>query len=83
LALPPRPDASFWALSEEARAAAGVRQLPHSLDAALDELAATPQAKDWFGERFLDAYLMFKRSEIEALIGLDDAAICARYAEVY
>jgi glutamine synthetase len=83
LALPPRPGKNFWAMSEEERAAAGTRPLPHSLPAALDALAATPQAKDWFGERFLDAYLMFKRSEIEALAGLDDAAICARYAAVY
>jgi glutamine synthetase len=83
LALPPRAEKSFWAMSEDERTEAGARQLPHSLGAALEELAATPAAKAWFGETFLDAYLMFKRSEIEALIGLDDAAVCARYAEVY
>jgi glutamine synthetase len=74
---------SFWAMSAAERAEQGARELPHTLDAALDELAATPAAKEWFGETFLDAYMMFKHSEIEALIGLDDAAVCARYAEVY
>jgi glutamine synthetase len=57
--------------------------LPRSLGAALDALQATPAAKDWFGAGFLDAYLMFKRSETAALSDLDDDAICARYAEVY
>jgi glutamine synthetase len=58
-------------------------RLPHSLDAALDALQATPAATDWFGPGFLDAYILFKRSEIAALSGLDDDAICARYAEIY
>jgi glutamine synthetase len=61
----------------------GAPPLPRSLGAALDALHATPAAKDWFGAGFLDAYLMFKKSEIAALSGLDDDAICARYAEVY
>ena len=82
-ALPPPPGKNFWAMSEAERAQAGARALPHSLHAALEELAATPEAKAWFGETFLDAYLLFKRSEIEALAGLDAADICARYAEVY
>jgi glutamine synthetase len=83
LPLPPRADKSFWAMSEDERAEQGARELPHSLRSALDELAATPAAKAWFGETLLDAYMMLKRSEIEALVGLDDAAICGRYAEVY
>jgi len=57
--------------------------LPASLDAALDALAATPAAKDWFGEVFLNAYLMHKRAEARAMDGLDEAAQCARYAETY
>jgi glutamine synthetase len=83
LAVPPPPAESFWAMNETERAAAGTRRLPQSLREALDALEATPEAKDWFGERFLHAYLMFKRSEIEALAGLDDEAICSRYVEVY
>jgi glutamine synthetase len=83
LALPPRPAKNFWAMTEAERAASGTSRLPASLGAALDALEATPEARDWFGEAFLDAYLMYKRAEIGALAGLDDAAICARYAEVY
>jgi glutamine synthetase len=83
LALPPVAEKSFWAMSEAERAEQGARELPHSLGSALDALAATPEATDWFGEKFLDAYMMFKRSEIEALVGVDDAGVCARYAEVY
>jgi glutamine synthetase len=83
LTLPPRPPRGFWEMDEAERAAAGARPLPHSLPEALDALAATPQAAEWFGPRFLDVYLMFKRSEIAALAGLDDTAICDRYAAVY
>jgi glutamine synthetase len=83
LELPPRPDKNFWEMSEPEREAAGARMLPRTLSEALHLLSATPQAKEWFGERFLEVYLTFKRSEITALDGLDDAAICARYAEVY
>ena len=32
---------------------------------------------------FLDAYLRHKRSELQHVAGLDDAELCARYAEVY
>jgi glutamine synthetase len=83
LELPPRPGKNFWEMSEPEREAAGARMLPRSLGEALDLLSATSEAREWFGERFLEVYLMFKRSEIAALDGLDDAAICARYAEVY
>ena len=57
--------------------------LPSSLGAALDALEATPQAVDWFGASYLNAYLMHKRGELAALDGLDEAAQCARYAETY
>lgn len=83
LTLPQRPSKDFWAMSEAERAQAGARRLPQSLHEALDALTATPEAKEWFGERFLEVYVMFKRSEIGALAGLDREAICARYADVY
>lgn len=57
--------------------------LPASLDAALDAFAASPAAAGWFGPVLHDAYLRFKRAELRALAGLDEAAICDRYAAIY
>jgi glutamine synthetase len=73
----------FWDLSEDARAAAGIRTLPRSLGEALDLLEATDVARDWFGPEFLSAYLEFKRSEIAALADLEPSDICDRYAAIY
>jgi glutamine synthetase len=81
--LPPEPSKPFWDMTEEQRAASGVKPLPRSLDEALANLSQTREAAAWFGPLFLDVYLRFKRSEIRALEGLDPAAICARYAEAY
>lgn len=81
--LRPPPKQNFWDMSDAEREAAGVRPLPRSLGEALDRLAACAEAREWFGGRFLDVYLQFKRAELKVLDGLDDAGICARYAEVY
>jgi len=81
--LPARPERNFWDMSDLEREAAGVRPLPRSLDEALDGLAASSAAREWFGDTFFDAYLRFKRAELRAVDGLSEAATCARYAEVY
>jgi glutamine synthetase len=81
--LPPEPGRSFWDMSEAEREAAGARPLPRSLEEALGHLEASEAARDWFGETFFRAYLMFKRAELRAVEGLTEAEICARYAEVY
>jgi glutamine synthetase len=73
----------FWAMTDEARAAAGIDQLPRSLAEALDRLERTEVARGWFGAEFFAAYLQFKRSEIAALEGLEPADICDRYAAIY
>jgi glutamine synthetase len=57
--------------------------LPRSLDEALDGLAASPAAREWFGDNFLEAYLRFKRAELRVTDALTEAEICARYAEIY
>lgn len=57
--------------------------LPRSLGEALDRLAATDAAKEWFGEILLDAYLRHKRGEFALVADLDPAEQCRRYAEVY
>ena len=81
--LPARPERNFWDMSEAEREAGGVRPLPRSLDEALDGLAASREAREWFGDIFFDAYLRFKRAELRVIDGLSEAAICARYVEVY
>jgi glutamine synthetase len=62
---------------------AGGPPLPATLDEALKALEATAEATDWFGPTYLEAYLMFKRGELASIDGLDEAALCARYAEIY
>jgi glutamine synthetase len=81
--LPPQPARGFWDMTDAEREAAGARKLPQSLDEALAQLEASAAARDWFGDTFLHAYLMFKRAELRAVAGLTEAEICARYAEVY
>jgi glutamine synthetase len=59
------------------------KPLPRSLGQALDLLEATPQARAWFGETLLDAYLKHKRGEIALVEKLTPAEQCARYARLY
>lgn len=56
--------------------------LPVSLAEAMDHFEASAAAADWFGPLHA-VYLRFKRGELEALAGLDEAATCARYAAIY
>ena len=57
--------------------------LPSSLAQALDAFAASSEVAAWFGPLFRDVYLRFKRAELAAIAGLDEAATCDRYAAVY
>lgn len=57
--------------------------LPTSLGEALDHLERTPEAAEWFGPTYLDAYLRHKRAELAMVADLDDVARCARYAQTY
>ena len=57
--------------------------LPSSLAQALDAFAASSAVAAWFGPLFRDVYLRFKRAELAAIAGLDEAATCDRYAAVY
>ncbi len=79
----PAEQPDFWTMTEAARIAAGIDQLPRSLGEALDLLEATEAARAWFGPEFFAAYLQFKRSEIAALEGLEPDDIVDRYAAIY
>jgi glutamine synthetase len=83
LSLPVQRDVTFAAMTTEERRSAGMQLLPRSLAEALDNLCATPAAREWFGAEFLDLYLNFKREEEQTLAGLDPQTICDRYAAVF
>lgn len=70
-------------MAAEELAATGLKPLPGSLHEALAALEATPEAQNWFGPVFLDAYLRHKRSENQLLADLDPAEQCQRYALAY
>ena len=57
--------------------------LPRTLGEALDTLRDTPAAADWFGPKFLDLYLNFKRDEEQTVANLDPQTICDRYAAIF
>ncbi len=79
--------ALVWAGLEGLRAGAEPEaagpDLPRGLAAALDALEADAAAKSWLGAEFHGAYLAHKRAELRDVAGLEEAAMCARYAEVY
>jgi glutamine synthetase len=74
-------DISEWPATK--LAAAGLTRLPQTLSKALEALEASEAAERWFGPDFVRVYGLHKRAEIACLHGLDDAAKCARYGEVY
>jgi glutamine synthetase len=57
--------------------------LPQTLGEALDRLEATPEARDWFGPVYLDAYLRHKRAELLMVADKSEEAQCALYASSY
>ena len=61
----------------------GVGALPATLEEALSALAADESVRDWMGPLLYDAYVSVKRSELEAVAGLDLQEICDRYASIY
>jgi len=77
------PPKSFWDMSDDERRALGLMPLPGSLEQALDMLKANQTVCGWLGPEFLDAYLRLKISEIGAVKGQGDEAICSRYAAAY
>lgn len=64
-------------------AARGLRRLPTSLAAALQELEASDEVRSWFPKGFVEIYLAHKRGEMASPAGKDDAALCSAYQEAY
>jgi glutamine synthetase len=81
LEAPPRKN--FWDMSDDERRATNLTPLPGSLEQALDMLRADETVCGWLGPEFLDAYVRLKTSEINAVRGQTEEAICSRYAGAY
>jgi glutamine synthetase len=59
------------------------QNLPASLGDALTQLEASPSGAEWLGPKVLEAYLQFKRAEIQGLKELSESEICRRYMDAY
>jgi len=81
LAAPPLR--TIWDMTEEQRRECNIATLPRSLGQALDALTADKTVCGWLGPELLDAYVRLKRSEIAAVEGHSQEAICSRYAAIY
>jgi glutamine synthetase len=77
---PPRPIAD---MTEEQRSECKVATLPRSLQEALELLIGDQAICDWLGAELLDVYVRLKRSEIAAVGGESEEAICSRYTAAY
>ena len=83
LAAPAATAEDLSILDEAVLESRGLRRLPTSLEAALDELEASNEVRAWFPEGFVDIYLAHKRDEIITVKGLDDDAVCSAYQDAY
>jgi len=70
-------------LGDDEKRDLGIARLPLSLTEALDALDGDEAARGWFPAPLLDAYLRYKRYEVEMMKDLSPEALCARYGEVY
>jgi glutamine synthetase len=61
----------------------GVGALPGTLEEALGALAEDETVREWMGATLYEAYVGIKRSELDAVAGLDIAEVCKRYAAIY
>lgn len=70
-------------MTPDQRASLGIRRLPSSLLEALSALQDDATVCSWLSPRLLDCWIGLRRKELELVDGLDDAALCRRYAEIY
>jgi glutamine synthetase len=83
LAAPPLFSGDPEALDSGQREALGLRRLPQSLSAALDELLADATVCGWFAPVAVETYVGMKRMEMKLAGDSVDDAMCRRYAGIY
>jgi glutamine synthetase len=83
LPAPPIVSGDPSVMSEEELKSNGLVRLPETLPAALDALRSDETVTGWFSSVFIESFCGVKAEEMKALDGLDEAAICERYRQVY
>lgn len=70
-------------LSEAERAELGIRDIPATLEAALDAFTGSETVSGWFARDFVDTFVAVKRAEIARVEGLGAAETYHAYASTY
>ena len=83
LPLPPACQVDPAELSDDERAALGIRPLPATLAEALDTLDADERARTWLPGEMYESYVAVKRMEIDLAAGVEPVELCRRYREAY
>lgn len=76
-------DGPIEAMPAKEQRRAGILRLPATLAEALAALEEDKRVTGWFSPELLQVYRALKQDELRRLEGLDDAAKCLRYADVY
>ncbi len=83
LGAPPLFSGDPEALDDGKRRQLGLKRLPQSLAAALDELLADATVRGWFAPVAVETYVGMKRMEMKLAGENVDDAMCRRYAGIY
>ncbi len=78
LRLPPSTEEDPDGLPDDVKAERGVRQLPASLPAAIERLAASTVLREAMGDFLFETFLATRRGEAEWSAGLDDDGLIRR-----
>ena len=76
--LPPSTEEDPEGLSDDVKAARGVRQLPGNLEEAVEQLAASAVLRDAMGDFLFETFVATRRGEVEQYSGLDDDELIRR-----
>lgn len=76
--LPPSTEEDPDGLSDDVKAARGVRQLPGNLPEAVEQLAGSTVLREAMGDFLFETFVATRRGEVEQYAGLDDDELIRR-----
>lgn len=76
--LPPSTEEDPDGLSDDVKAARGVRRLPGNLEEAVEQLASSSVLREAMGDFLFETFVATRRGEVEQYAGLDDDELIRR-----